>query len=91
MSREQLRAANRAVLRAIETPPDTGIERRLDDIAAECWFLAEEKERRPDQGRLARVEFALAEAIRDAPEPRTRHLSAARDHLAAYRSRVDPV
>ena len=91
MSREKLRAANRAVLRAIETPPDTGIERRLDEIAAECWYLAEVKERRPDQGRLARVEHALTQVIRDAPDPRVRHLSTARDHLAAYRATVDAV
>jgi hypothetical protein len=64
--RSALVAANEALLRAIETPPDTGVEDRIDDVAAEPWFLAREKDRRPDQGRPERVQYSLTLLLAEA-------------------------
>lgn len=90
-SREELRAANRALLRAIEKPPETGVEDRLDDLAAETWFLAEHRERPPDQGRLARIERALGDVADGMNDRKARYVTAARRHLRAYRAAVPSV
>lgn len=90
-SRPALVAANEALLRAIETPPDTGLEDRIDELAAELWFLAREKKRRPDQGRLERVQYSLTLLLAEAREPRARHVARARQHLQAFREQVDQV
>ncbi|WP_135822796.1 DUF7553 family protein [Halostella litorea] len=89
--RPALSAANEALLRAIETPPDTGREDRIDDLAAELWFLAREKDRRPDQGRLERVQYSLTLLLAEVREPRARHVARARRYLQAFRARVDGV
>lgn len=47
-----LATANRRLIEAIEEPPDAGVERRLDRVAAVTWHYARETDRRPDPGRL---------------------------------------
>ncbi|MFB6084216.1 MAG: hypothetical protein ABEJ94_08230 [Halorientalis sp.] len=59
MTRDHLEAANRALLDAIETPPETGLEGELDELAGQLWYLATEKENPPDQGRLERIQYRL--------------------------------
>lgn len=49
--------ANRRLLAAIETPPDSGTEERLDDVAALLW--AKEHERVTDPGACCRVRQKL--------------------------------
>jgi hypothetical protein len=75
MSRRPLRRANRDLLRAIETPPDSGVEDRLDDLAARLWYLAEEQPSDPDPAQIARLRYLLRElAVR---EPRAAQINAA--------------
>lgn len=47
-----LATANRRLIEAIEVPPDAGVERRLDRVAAVTRYYARETDRRPDPGRL---------------------------------------
>ncbi|MFB6308954.1 MAG: hypothetical protein ABEH35_06455 [Haloarculaceae archaeon] len=90
MSRPLLERANREVLRAIETPPDSGIEDRLDRLAARLWYLAEEHPR-PDQGHLARVQYRLDRLAERARSPRARRIERARDCVDSYRRLLDPI
>ncbi|WP_129112812.1 DUF7553 family protein [Halegenticoccus tardaugens] len=84
MTRSHLRAANRALLRAIRTPPDTGVESEIDRIADSLWTLAR-ADRRPDPDRLRRLRRRLADLeSRVAPE-RAACVRRARAHLRAYR------
>ncbi|AQL43882.1 hypothetical protein BV210_14725 [Halorientalis sp. IM1011] len=88
MTREHLEAANRALLSAIETPPETGMEEELDDLAEQLWYLATEKERMPDQGRLERVQYRLT-VLRERVHGRRGELVAsAIDHVSACRKRA---
>lgn len=91
MRHAPLERANRALLRAIETPPDTGREDRLDDLAARTWFLARERPREADPGRLSRLEYALGRLADESDEPRARRLREARDCLRESRRRLDPL
>lgn len=87
MTREHLEAANRALLDAIETPPETGLEGELDDLAAQLWYLATEKERPPDQGRLERLQYRLT-VLRERVHGRRGELVAsAIDEICACRER----
>lgn len=89
MAREHLEAANRALLSAIETPPETGLEDELDDLADQLWYLATEKDRMPDQGRLERVQYRLT-VIRERVHGRRDELVAsAIDHVSACRAREE--
>ena len=85
MTREHLEAANRALLDAIETPPETGMEDELDELADQLWYLATEKERPPDQGRLERVQYRLTVLGERVHGRRSDLVAAAVDHVCAAR------
>jgi hypothetical protein len=83
--------ANREVLCAIETPPDSGIEERLDDVAARLWYLAEEHPYDPDTGQITRLRYTLGQLAQRTHERRARRLLRAREALDEYRRLLDPV
>ncbi len=85
-----LKDANRAILRAIERPPDTGLEPRLDRLAAYLWRLAESEELAPDAGRLCRLSRKLTELQHRASEPRTPPLREARELVREYAAQIEP-
>jgi hypothetical protein len=85
MTREHLEAANRALLSAIETPPETGMEAELDDLAEQLWYLATEKERPPDQGRLERVQYRLTVLREQVHGRRSELVAEAVDEVCAFR------
>jgi len=89
MTRPRLRDANRAVLDAIATPPDTGVESDLDRIASHLHFLAEEKPLAPDHGRLSLLRYKLRELEERAHRDRVVPIRRARDRIADFeRSRA---
>ncbi|SEP01739.1 hypothetical protein SAMN05216388_102728 [Halorientalis persicus] len=90
MTREHLEAANRALLDAIETPPETGLEDELDDLADQLWYLATEKERMPDQGRLERVQYRLTVLRERVHGRRDELVASAIEHVSASRQREKP-
>ena len=55
-----LETANRRLLDAIETPPESGVERTLDRLAAMTWYYARETDRPPSPGRLRQVGWRLS-------------------------------
>lgn len=79
-----LRAANRRVIEAIETPPDTGEEGRLDRLAADLWERARGERSSPDPGNLCRLRHSLRRIADRSPEQRARHLREARELLGEY-------
>ncbi|MFB6295439.1 MAG: hypothetical protein ABEH66_01195 [Halobacteriales archaeon] len=79
-----LRAANRRLIEAIETPPDTGEEERLDRLAADLWEHANGERPSPDPGHLCRLRHTLRRIADRSPEPRARHLMRAREKLGDY-------
>ncbi len=91
MTRAPLERANRALLAAIETPPDSGREERLDELAARLWFLARERPAEADTGRLASIEHSLDRLAAECHPRRARLVRDARDHLRESRRRVDVV
>jgi len=91
MQRTHLLRANREVLCAIETPPDSGVEERLDDVAARLWYLAEEHPYDPDTGQIARLRYTLAELAQRPHERRARRRRRARAALDEYRRLLEPV
>ncbi|SDE73572.1 DUF7553 family protein [Halorientalis regularis] len=88
MTREHLQAANRALLDAIETPPETGMEAELDDLAEQLWYLATEKERPPDQGRLERVQYRLTVLREQVHGRRSELVARAIDEICACREQA---
>lgn len=75
-----LREVHRLVLAAIEEPPDTGEERRLDRLAATLW----ERERSGiplDPGARCRLRHKLLTLAERTHEDRARHLHRARQVL----------
>ena len=84
MTRPRLRKANRAVLDAITTPPDTGVEADLDRIASHLHFLAEEKPMAPDHGRLSLLRYKLRELEERAHRNRVGPIRRARELLAEF-------
>jgi hypothetical protein len=84
MTRPRLRDANREVLDAIATPPDTGVERDLDRIASHLHYLAEEKPMAPDHGRLSLLRYKLRELEERAHRDRTAAIGRARELLADF-------
>ena len=91
VQRTPLLRANREVLCAIETPPDSGVEERLDDVAARLWYLAREHPHDPDAGQIARLRYTLGRLAERAHDRRARRLRRAREALDEYRRRLDPV
>lgn len=84
---EALEQANRELIEAVEAPPDTGHEERVDWIAAQLWAMAE-GQAVTDHGRLQRLKHALRELERLTFDRRARHLRNARQHLDAYERRL---
>jgi len=84
MTRMALRDANREVLDAIATPPDTGVETDLDRLASQLYFLAEEKPLSPDPGRLSLLRQKLRELEGRVHENRAARIRRARELLADY-------
>jgi hypothetical protein len=92
MRERHLRRANRHLLDAIETPPDTGEERRLDHLAATIWACQDEDCRcRPDPGLLCRLDRKLATLQRETTRRRERHIERARDRLRSCQAAMDAV
>jgi len=91
MTRRPLERANRALLCAIETPPDSGLEDRLDELATRTWELTRESTYGPDQGQLERLQYRLDRLVDEVSDRRARSLRDARDHLAASRRRIGAV
>ncbi|QIO24014.1 hypothetical protein [Haloarcula sp. JP-L23] len=91
MCRRFIRRANRAVLRAIEAPPDSGVEDRLDEVAARLWYLAEAHPEPPDPGQVSRLRATLMELEERVADHRAARLADARHCLAAYGRHLDPV
>jgi hypothetical protein len=92
MSTTPLTDANRLLLRAIETPPDTGLETPLDRVAAAIWTVASQEPCRPDPEHLRRLRLTLAELQAEASTERAAYIDRARRHLrAVQRSRAKPV
>ncbi len=90
MDRSLLKTANRELLRAIETPPETGHEDRLDDVAAHLWTLASDGSLPADPGRLSRLQYTLTELARQAPPERAYYVSRARSLVVSYRESQAP-
>ncbi|WP_251343453.1 DUF7553 family protein [Haloplanus halophilus] len=78
-----LREVNRRLLDAIEEPPDTGEEQRLDRLAATLWARAQSGQGL-DPGSLCRVRYKLLDIAEATHAERARHLERARDLLARY-------
>ncbi|MFC7157475.1 hypothetical protein ACFQPA_18765 [Halomarina halobia] len=89
MTRTHLEAANRALIRAIETPPDTGIEPRLDRIAGSLWALARRECRPPDPERLRRLQRELAALRAEAAAERAGHIDRALVCVRAHRASAE--
>jgi len=90
MCERHLRRANRHLLDAIETPPDTGEERRLDELAARIWAYYDE-DCRPDPGLLCRLDRKLATLQRETNRRRSIHIERARDRLRSCQASMDAV
>lgn len=90
MTRTPLRDANRAVLDAIATPPDTGAEADLDRIASHLYYLAAENSPAPDHGRTSLLRQKLREHERSAHPDRAGLLRYARERLLAYQRDLTP-
>jgi hypothetical protein len=87
-----LRRANRHLIDAIETPPDTGEERRLDDMAARIWACQDEDCRwRPDPGLLCRLDRKLATLQHETTARRAEHVERARERLRSCQAAMDAV
>jgi hypothetical protein len=92
MIQHHLRRANRHLLDAIETPPDTGEEHRLDDLAARIWAYQDEDCRcRPDPGMLCRLDRKLATLQRETTRRRGKHIERARERLRSCQATMDAV
>lgn len=76
-----LREVNRRLLDAIEEPPDTGEERRLDELAATLWERARRGEGL-DAGCRCRIRYKLRTIAETTHDARARHLERARELLA---------
>jgi hypothetical protein len=92
MRQDHLRRANRHLIDAIETPPDTGEERRLDDLAARLWTCQDQDcPPRPDPGMLCRLDRKLATIQRETTARRSEHIARARDRLRSCQAAMDAV
>lgn len=84
MAEPYLKRANRALLRAIETPPDTGLEPRIDRIAAHLWAVIDRDGYQPDPGQLYRFDYALATLATHTRPERAAYINEARQCIRAY-------
>jgi hypothetical protein len=85
-----LRRVNRHLLDAIETPPDTGQEHRLDAMAARLWASQDENcHYHPDPGLLCRIDRKLATLQRETTARRAEHIEQARSSLRSCQVSMD--
>jgi len=82
-----LHDVNRLLLEAIEEPPDTGEEERLDELAATLWARAE-RQQPLDPGTNCRLRHKLRTIAEGTHEARASRLRRARElldeHAAAH-------
>ncbi|WP_225335584.1 DUF7553 family protein [Halomicrobium urmianum] len=81
--------ANRRLLAAIETPPDSGLEDRLDDVAATVWAL--EHDIPADPGTCRRLCQKLRRLEREACDRRGAEIRRARRALESYGQRLERI
>ncbi len=89
MGCSSLVTANRQLIHAMETPPDGGAEKRLDEIAALLWAM--EHEHVTDPGACCRVREKLRSLERTVDDHRRPHVERARRSVATYGERLGPV
>jgi hypothetical protein len=82
-------AANRRLIEAMETPPDSGTEDRLDEVAALLWAM--EHEHVTDPGACCRVRQKLRSLEREVGDHRRSDVELARRSLESYGERLGPV
>jgi hypothetical protein len=85
-----LREVNRRLLKAIEAPPDTGEEERLDRLAASFWARTRHEEYPLDPGSLCRLRYKLRRIAERTHEERAHHLWRARELLDEYATEHPP-
>jgi len=85
-----LREVNRQLLKAIEEPPDTGEEERLDRLAASFWERTRHEHLPLDPGTLCRLRYKLRIIAERTHETRARHLWRARELLNEYAAENPP-
>lgn len=81
--------ANRRLIDAMETPPDDGVEERLDEVAALLWAM--EHEHVTDPGACCRVCQKLRSLEREVGERRRSDVEGARRSVESYGERLEPV
>lgn len=81
--------ANRQLIDAMETPPDSGTEERLDEIAALIWAM--EHEHVTDPGACCRVRQKLRRLERQVGDHRRPAVERARKSVASYGDQFEPV
>jgi hypothetical protein len=89
MDREHLKRANRALLDAIEVPPDSGLEPRIDSLAARLWAAGNRSDAGPDPGEICRLERKLARLETQARGERAEYVAAARESVRARQASLD--
>jgi hypothetical protein len=90
MGQPFLKQANRALLRAIETPPDSGLEPRIDRLAARLWMVTEREGYAPDPGEVCRLDQKLARLATQTTEERAEYIEDARELVRAYLVSLNP-
>lgn len=88
-----LHDANRRLLDAIEVPPDSGLEDRLDRIAATLWALSGEGGAGPDPdpGTVCRLREKLRALERRAGDRRAAEIARARRAVDACGETLEEV
>lgn len=90
MGKALLKQANRALLSAIETPPDSGLEPRIDRLAARLWMVTEREGYAPDPGEVCRLDQKLARLETQTTEERAEYVEHARQLVRAYQISLNP-
>lgn len=91
MTADDLVAANRALLGAIEAAPPADVEDRLDDLAAVTWIYADETAPDPAPGRVRHLECKLAGIARRAEGEKRWRIERARGLLRRYARGIEDV
>jgi len=90
MTRENLATASERLEAAAQATGDDDAAERLRDLAGQLESLAE-RDRRPDHGRLARIENALGDLAETVDADTSAEIDAAHDAVVAFRETVDGV
>lgn len=91
MTADDLQAANRALLGAIEAAPPADVEDRLDALAAATWAYADETAPDPAPGRVRHLEYKLAGVARRAEGEKRWRIERARGLLRRYAHNLETV